>query len=277
MLKIAIQKSDRISEGFLDLLSKCNFEVDKNHSKLYCKLNDLPIELYFIRGSDISSLLEEKFDVAILGKNSFLEYQLDKITSIKRELKFAKCRISFAGKAINNIDLNNKIIATSYVNILQRYLDNNKINAKIIKMNGSVETAIELNIADIIFDIVQTGSTLLEHGLIEYFKVLDSEATMIVKNNFQSDVLDKLLFRIDAILNGKPSKYIMFNLKKSLLDDLLKILPAGKSPTILNLIDPNYCAIHTLCNEDEIWNISENLQKNGAEDILISNIDLRFL
>lgn len=277
MLKIAVQKSDRISKGFLDLLTKCGLKIEGNRSKLYCKFNELPIELYFVRGSDAPALLEDKFDVAILGKDSFLEYRLDKISGIKKELGFAKCSLSFAGKDKNKNDLDGKTIATSYINILQGYLSKNKIDAKIVEMNGSVESSIELGIADFIFDIVQTGSTLLQHGLVEYFKVIDLEAVMIAKNGFVSEILDKLLFRVNAVLNGRPYKYVMFNLKRTLFDNIIKVLPSGKSPTIVDLIDKNYCAVHTLCNENEIWDICEKLQKNGAQDILVSDIDLRFL
>ena len=277
MLKIAVQKSDRITKGFLDLLNKCGLKIEGNQSKLYCRFNELPIELYFIRGSDISSLLENKFDVAILGQDSFLEYQLNKVAIIKKELDFAKCRLSFAGKNINSNNLNGKIIATSYVNILQDYLNKNDINAKIVEMNGSVESSIELGLANVIFDIVQTGSTLLQHGLTEMQKVLDLQAILIVKKEFHNQILDKLLFRINAVLNGKPCKYVMFNLKQDLLNQIINVLPAGKSPTVLNLADKSYCAIHTLCSENEIWDLCEKLQKNGAEDILVSDVDLRFL
>ncbi|QED23610.1 ATP phosphoribosyltransferase [Candidatus Deianiraea vastatrix] len=275
MLKIAVQKSDRISKGFLELLNKCGLNIDGNHSKLYCKFNELPIELYFVRGCDIPALLENKFDLAILGTDSFFEYNLHKTCQIKKELGFAKCRLSLAGKT--NVNLQNSIIATSYVNILQNYLTEQNINAKIVQMNGSVESSIELSLANVIFDIVQTGSTLLQHGLTEFEKVLDLQAILITKNGFQNDVFDKLLFRINAVLNAKPSKYIMFNLKKDLLNNILNIMPAGKSPTILDLADKNYCAIHALCNENDIWDISEKLQKHGAEDIVVSDVNLRFL
>lgn len=277
MLKIAVQKSDRIAQGFLDLLSKCGLKAEGNRSKLYCKFMELPIELYFVRGCDIPALLDNKFDIAVLGQDSFLEYELNEVTQIKKELNFAKCRLSFAGRNVKDMDLRNKIIATSYINILESYLMRNSIDAKIIQMNGSVESSIELGLADIIFDIVQTGSTLLQHGLIELQKVLDLQAILITKNEFQNEILDKLFFRMNAVLNGRPCKYLMFNLARDLLNPIIDILPAGKSPTILDLADKNYCAIHTLCNEDEIWDLCEKLQKNGAEDILVTDIDLRFL
>ena len=277
MLKIAVQKSDRISKGFLELLAKCGLKIEGNQSKLYCKFSELPIELYFVRGSDIPALLENKLDVAVLGQDSFLEYRLGKITSIKKELGFAKCRLAFAGKDKDNANFNGKTIATSYVNILQDYLNKTKIDAKIVQMSGSVESSIELGLADTIFDIVQTGSTLLQHGLLEYAKALDLEAVLIAKNGFQSEILNNLLFRINAVLNGKPCKYVMFNLKRDLLDNIVKALPAGKSPTVLNLANEDYCAIHTLCSENEIWDVCEKLRHNGAEDILVSDVNLRFL
>jgi ATP phosphoribosyltransferase len=288
MLKIAVQKSDRISKGFLELLNKCGLKIETNQSSLYCKFSELPIELFFVRGSDISALMQSKFDVAVIGKDSFLEYGLNEHSQIKKDLDFAKCRLCFAGKKpqffkdFQPSDLNHKTIATSYVNILKNYLDDNKINAKIVQMNGSVESAIELELADVICDIVQTGSTLLQHGLVEFATILNLQAVLITTNNFSQNnsnlqILNDLLFRINAVVNAKPCKYIMFNLKRDLLDSILAILPAGKSPTLLDLADKNYYAVHTLCTEAEIWDTCKRLQQNGAEDILVSDINLRFL
>jgi len=280
MLKIAIQKSDKISRGFLDLLAKCGIKIDETQSRLYYKFLELPIELYFVRGLDIPTLLQNKFDVAILGKDSFLEHNLEEITEIKKDLNFAKCRLSFAGRSndiATIVDLNNKKIATSYTNILSEVLRKNNVNAKIIEMNGSVESAIELQIADVIFDIIQTGSTLIQHGLREYFKEMDLEAVFIAKKNFQSEILDELLFRIHAVISGSDSKYIMFNLEKSRINEIIAILPSQKSPTILELANKNYCAMHTLCSKKEIWQTAKNLQKLGAEDIIVSDVNLRFI
>ncbi len=283
MLKIAVQKSERISKPFLDLLAKCGLKTEGIQSKLYYKFSQLPIELYFIRGSDIPALLKENFDIAILGKDSFLEYKLAEFCEITKNLGFAKARLSFAGKSgeFSKSAINGKRIATSYSNILENFLKENNISAQIIEMQGSVESSIKLEISDIILDIVQTGSTLLEHGLSEYFPIMELEAIMVQKlisnNTSASETLNKLLFRINAVLNGKPCKYVMFNLKKSLIPKIITILPSGKSPTILNLANEEYCAIHTLCNENELWETCEVLQKSGAQDILISDIDLRFL
>jgi ATP phosphoribosyltransferase len=277
MLKIAVQKSERVSKGFLDLLSKCGLNIEGVGSKLYYKFSELPIELYFVRGADIPALLQSNFDIAILGMDSFLEYNLDGVSSIQKKLGFAKCRLSFCGRGDMDQNLNGKTIATSYLNILNQYLLNEKIDAKIVEMSGSVESSIELGIANVIFDIVQTGSTLIQHGLHEYFKVLNLEAIMITKNGFESEILKKLMFRINAVLNGKNSKYLMFNLERSRIQNVLNVLPFGTSPTILDLADQTCCAIHTLCNEGEIWNVCESLQNQGARDIIITDIDLRFL
>jgi len=280
MLKIAVQKSERISKPFLELLSQCGLKVEGLNSKLYYKFDQLPIELFFIRGSDIPTLLKENFDIAILGKDSFFEYNLPDFCEIVKNLGFAKARLSFAGKAMNSFtknDLNGKKIATSYPAILQNYLKKNQIDAQIVQMQGSVESSIKLEISEIILDIIQTGSTLLQHSLCEYFPIMELEAVMVSKKGFNSEILEKLLFRINAVLNGKPCKYVMFNLEKTLVETIISLLPAGKSPTILNLANQNFCAIHTLCNEDEIWEICEILQKNGAMDILISDVNLRFL
>jgi ATP phosphoribosyltransferase len=280
MLKVAVQKSERISKPFLELLSKCGLKIEGANSKLYYKFDQLPIELFFIRGSDIPTLLKENFDLAILGKDSFFEYNLPEFCEIQKNLGFAKARLSFAGKTAENFmknDLNGKKIATSYPTILENYLDENQIDAQTVEMHGSVESSIKLGISDLILDIIQTGSTLLQHSLCEYFPIMELEAVIVTKKGFNSEILEKLLFRINAVLNGKPCKYVMFNLKKSLVEAVVLLLPAGKSPTILNLANEDFCAIHTLCNEDEIWKTCEILQKNGAQDILISDINLRFL
>lgn len=280
ILKIAVQKSDRISQDFLELLKSCGLSINGTQKKLYCKLEELPIELYFFRGNDIPSLLENKFDLAVLGKDSFFEYKLSKKTKIVKNLGLSKCHLSFAGKEKSTDfelkKLNNKTIATTYSNILQDFLKENNIKAKIIKMNGSVETSIELGVADYIFDIVQTGSTLIQQGLNELKKVIDLEAVLIAKNTFSSSVLTKLLTRIDAVQTGKQQKYVMFNIKKTLLNKVIKILPSVNSPTVLNLANSNYVAIHTLCCEKDVWDLCEKLRQNGAEGIIVSSIDLMF-
>ena len=280
-LKIAVQKSDRIANDFLDLMKDCGLNTYGVQKKLYCKIAELPIELYFVRGSDIPSLLQNQFDLAVLGEDSFLEYKLDKITNIAKRLNFAKCHLSFAGKNINKNNFNltileNKNIATTYTSILQNFLDTKKISANIVKMNGSVETSIELGFADFIFDIVQTGSTLFQQGLIECQRILNLEALLIVKNGFSSQILTKLLTRINAVLLGKQQKYIMFNLKKELLTRILPMLPSANSPTILNLANSDYVAIHTLCEKTKIWEICEQLKAEGAEGIIINDVGLMF-
>ena len=178
-LKIAVQKSDRIADDFLSLLSNCGLQTSGAIKKLYCNFIDFPLEIYFVRGSDIPVLMQKQFNVAVLGMDSFLQHQMDTDTEIVRKLGFSKCHLSFAGKnSDENWDvrqLQNRTIATSYTNILQDFLDKNGIKSNIVKMSGSVETSIELGFADYIFDIVQTGSTLVHLGLTKKKKVLNLE------------------------------------------------------------------------------------------------------
>ena len=279
-LKIAVQKSDRISNDFLNLLSNCGLSTGGVMKKLYCNFVDFPLEIYFVRGNDVPVLMQEQFDIAVLGMDSFLQYQMAENTEIVRKLGFSKCHLSFAGK--NNCEnwdikqLQNKTIATSYTNILQDFLDKNDIKSNIVKMSGSVETSIELGFADYIFDIVQTGSTLMQQGLVELKNVLNLEAVLIKNKNFSNEILDDLLMRIDAVLLGKKQKYLMFNLKKDLVDKIKSVLPSVNSPTILDLIDSDYVAIHTLCEKDKIFEICKKLKEFGAEGIIVSDINLMF-
>ena len=277
-LKIAVQKSDRIANDFLNLLTNCGLQTNGAMKKLYCNFVDFPLEIYFVRGGDIPVLMQEQFDIAVLGMDSFLQYQMANNAEIVRQLGFSKCHLSFAGKnSCQNWgiqQLKDKTIATSYTNILQDFLDKNGITSNIVKMSGSVETSIELGFADYIFDIVQTGSTLMQQGLTELKSVLNLEAVLIKNKDFSSEILDDLLMRIDAVLLGKQQKYLMFNLKKDLVDNIKSILPSANSPTILNLIDSDYVAIHTLCEKNKIFELCKELKKIGAEGIIVSDINL---
>lgn len=279
-LKIAVQKSERIANDFLNLLTNCGLQTSGTMKKLYCNFIDFPLEIYFVRGGDIPVLMQGQFDVAVLGMDSFLQYQMANSAEIVRQLGFSKCHLSFAGKnSGENWDiqqLQDKTIATSYTNILQDFLDKNNINSNIVKMSGSVETSIELGFADYIFDIVQTGSTLMQQGLIELKNVLNLEAILIKNKNFSNEILDDLLMRIDAVLLGKKQQYLMFNLKKDLVEKIKSILPSANSPTILNLIDSDYVAIHTLCEKNKIFEICKKLKDFGAEGIIVSDINLMF-
>ena len=279
-LKIAVQKSDRIANDFLSLLSNCGLQTSGTMKKLYCNFVDFPLEIYFVRGGDIPVLMQEQFDIAVLGMDSFLQYQMANNAEIVRQLGFSKCHLSFAGKnSCQKWDiqqLQDKTIATSYTNILQDFLDKNGIKSNIVKMSGSVETSIELGFADYIFDIVQTGSTLMQQGLTELKSVLNLEAVLIKNKDFSSNILDDLLMRIDAVLLGKKQQYLMFNLKKDLVEKIKSILTSANSPTILNLIDSDYVAIHTLCEKDKIFELCKELKKSGAEGIIVSDINLMF-
>ncbi len=278
-LRIAIQKSDRISNDFLNLLENCGLQTS-GYKKLCCSFLDFPLEIYFVRGADIPVLIHRQFDVAVLGMDSFLEYKMEEKTEIVRKLGFSKCHLSFAGRGVYKnwdiLQVQNSTIATSYTNILRDFLEKNNINASIVKMSGSVETSVELGFADYIFDIVQTGSTLMQQGLKELKKVLNLEAVLIKNKDFSSEILNDLIARIDAVLLGKKQKYLMFNLKKDLVNDIKNVLPSINSPTILNLIDSDYVAIHTLCKKDKIFEVCKKLKEFGAEGIIVSDINLMF-
>ena len=279
VLKILVEKSDRISKDFLSLLSRCGFKTNENANKLYCNLDELPVEIYFVRGVDIPTLLENRFDIAVMGLSAVWEFNLlEKNIEILKKLNYSNCRLSFAGKDLADLPngLNGKTIATTYTNILSKYLKENSIDAKIVKLNGSVESSIRIGIADYIFDIVQTGSTLAQSGLIEILPVYNSEAVIIQKSGFKSDALNKIMFRLNAVLQQQSYKYIMFNIKKDLLPEITKMLPAGRSPTILDLVDKDYNAVQTMCEERRVWDICEKIKNIGAEDILVMDIDLKF-
>lgn len=275
MLKIAVQKSDRISKGFLDLLQKCGLSGG-DKSKLYCKIEGLPIEIYFVRGSDIPALIANKFDVCVIGKDSFLEYELTNVGEIKQTLGFAKCRLCIAGSSREIVWGNGVKIATSYPNILSDFLTKQNLKADIVRMNGSVESSIKLGIADYICDIVQTGSTLIENNLYEIAEVKKLEAVLIATNNYSNSILQTLLTRINAVINATQSKYLMFNVKKENLSDVLNCLPSSKSPTVIPLALNTHYAVHTICNSDSIWGVVESISNLGGEDVLVSDINLKF-
>lgn len=276
-LKIAVQKSDRIAKDFISLLQKCDIQMEETKTKLYCKYKELPIEIFFIRGIDIQNLMLKNFDCAVIGEDTFLENKMIDRCEIIKRLDFSKCHISIAGlldKNFNIQKLQNKRIATTYTNILQDCLQKYNISAEIIKLNGSVETSIDLNIADYIFDIVQTGETLKQQGLTELQKMLNFEAILIKNKTFSNEILDELIYRIDAVLLSKKYQYIMFNLQKKHLDKIKQVLPSGQSPTILNLIDENYVAIHSLCEKNKIFAICKELKNIGANNIIVSDVNL---
>jgi ATP phosphoribosyltransferase len=278
-LKIAVQKSGRLNEDSLQLLKDCGIRVDNGKDQLKVTVPNFPIEILYLRNSDIPQYLEDGIvDVAVLGENLLIEKQ--KEVDIVKRLGFSKCRVSLAiPKDVENNSLSyfeGKKIATSYPNTLSAFLKKNNINAEIHTISGSVEIAPNIGLADGICDIVSSGSTLFKNGLKETEVILKSEAVLVksLKINIkQEEILDRLLFRIEAVLRAKNTKYILMNVPNDKIQEVSKILPVLKSPTILPLSEKGWSSLHSVIEEEEFWNVIDQLKNAGAEGILIVPID----
>jgi ATP phosphoribosyltransferase len=282
-LKIAVQKSGRLSEKSLQLLQECNIKLTNGNRKLISVSSNFPIEILYLRDDDIPQCINDGVaDIGIVGENEFLERSYSLKTY--KNLGFAKCRLSLAIPKSEKYDsleyFQNKKIATSYPFILKSFLDKNKINAKIHQISGSVEISPGIGLADAIFDIVSSGSTLIGNGLKEVEKVMDSEAVIIGRENLnsqKSEILNQLIFRINSVQKAKSNKYILLNAPNDKLEDIIKILPGMKSPTIMPLVDDNWCSLHSVVNEDKFWEVIDQLKANGAEGILVIPIEKMIL
>ncbi|WP_339611194.1 ATP phosphoribosyltransferase [uncultured Planktosalinus sp.] len=278
-LKIAIQKSGRLSEKSIKLIQECGIKISNGERKLKAESSNFPIEILFLRDDDIPQYVEQGVaDIGILGENEV--WEKDKIVTVVSKLGFANCKLSLAiPKDENYTDSSNfsgKRIATSYPNILQKYFDAKKITVEIEEIGGSVEIATGIGLADAVFDIVSTGSTLLMNGLKEVEVVTKSEAVLISNTKLTSqkqEILDRLLFRINAVKNGNDNKYILLNCPVKALDQITKLIPGMKSPTILPLANKEWCRLHSGVKEDEFWDVIDQLKAHGAEGILVVPIE----
>lgn len=278
-LKIAIQKSGRLNEDSLKLLKDCGIAINNGKDQLKVVVDNFPMEILYLRNSDIPQYLEDgTVDIAIVGENLLIEKQ--KQVEIVQQLGFSKCKVSLAvPKEVEDNSLeyfNGKKIATSYPVTLQNYLDKKNIKAEIHTISGSVEIAPNIGLADGICDIVSSGSTLFKNGLRETQVILKSEAVLVKSlqlNTEQEEILSKLLFRINAVLRAKNSKYILLNVPNEKLDAVTNILPVLKSPTILPLAEKGWSSLHSVIDENQFWEVIDELKTAGAEDILIVPID----
>jgi ATP phosphoribosyltransferase len=278
-LKIAIQKSGRLSESSLRLLKECGIEFDNGLNKLKAEAHNFPLEVFFLRDDDIPQYVEDGVaDIGIVGENVLLEKNRN--VHVVDKLGFGKCRLSVAvpkEKKFKSIkDLEGLRIATSYATILSKYLKKNKIKAEIHEISGSVEIAPGIGLADAICDLVSSGSTLFTNGLKEVEIILRSEAVLVATKNLsaeKNEILNKLLFRINALRAAKHNKYILLNAPNKKLDTICKILPGMKSPTILPLAEKGWSSVHSVVKEDEFWEIIEKLKANGAQGILVVPIE----
>lgn len=278
-LKIAIQKSGRLNQDSLKLLKDCGLAINNGKDQLKVVVNNFPVELLYLRNSDIPQYLEDgTADIGIVGENLLIEKQ--KQVETVQKLGFSKCKVSLAvPKEIEDNSLkyfNGKKIATSYPVTLQKYLDEQNIKAEIHTISGSVEIAPNIGLADGICDIVSSGSTLFKNGLRETQVILKSEAVLVKSSKLTSEqesILEKLLFRIKAVLRAKNSKYILLNVPNEQIAEVTDILPVLKSPTILPLAEEGWSSLHSVIDENQFWEVIDELKAAGAEDILIVPID----
>ena len=282
-LKIAIQKSGRLNEDSIKILKEAGIEFNNGLNKLKAEAVNFPLEVFFLRDDDIPQYIEDGVaDIGIVGENVVIEK--NKEVKIVDRLGFGKCRLSIAipknQKYKGLSDLEGKRIATSYSTVLSKYLKKNKINSEIHEISGSVEIAPSIGLADAICDLVSSGSTLFTNGLKEVEVILKSEAVLIANNNLaeeQLSILEKLIFRINAVKKAKSNKYILLNAPNKNLEAICKILPGMKSPTILPLADKGWSSVHSVVNENEFWDIIEKLKEKGAEGILVVPIEKMIL
>jgi len=278
-LKIAIQKKGRLNEESLKLLKDSGINVQNVKDQLKVTVDNFPIEILYLRNSDIPQYLENgTIDVAIVGENLLIEKQ--KKVQIVKKLGFSKCKVSLAvPKDIEDDSLdyfNGKKIAKSYPVTLQNYLNENNIKADIQVISGSVEIAPNIGLGDGICDIVSSGNTLFKNGLRETQVILNSEAVLVKSlklDEAREETLSKLIFRINAVLRAKSSKYILLNVPNTRIEAVTSILPVLKSPTILPLAEKGWSSLHSVIDENEFWNVIDELKEAGAEDILIVPIN----
>ncbi|MBO7117972.1 MAG: ATP phosphoribosyltransferase [Bacteroidales bacterium] len=279
MLKIALQSKGRLNEESLSLLASIGINVDEPKRKFISKARNFAIETLFLRDDDIPLVVASgTASLGIVGLNEVAEKKAD--VQIVKKLGFGGCRISLAIPKADKYEglayFQGKRIATSYPNILKDFLDRNGINANIELITGSVEIAPAAGIADCIFDIVSSGSTLVSNGLVEVERVFESEAVLIADKNLSEEdrtTLDEILFRIDSHLLSNGKKYLLMNIPTAALDEAVKILPAMRSPTVMPLASEGWCSLHSVVEADTLWEKVRLLKAIGAEGILVIDLD----
>lgn len=282
-LRIAIQKSGRLQEGSLALLKESGLVFSNGREQLKTQVRNFPAEILFLRDDDIPQYIEDHVaDVGVIGENVRLEK--GKNNDLIKRLDFAKCRLSLAvpkAEEYKGIDFfQGKNIATSYPNIVRKFLAQNKITAGIHEISGSVEIAPGIGLADAICDIVSTGSTLLSNGLKEVEVVLQSEAVLVADpelSETKKTILEKLLFRIEAVQSAKNNKYILLNCPNDSVEKITSVIPGMKSPTVMPLSRKGWSSLHSVVNENDFWEKIDQLKSFGAEGILVIPIEKMIL
>ena len=279
MIKIAIQKSGRLNQYSLNLLKDCGILIENEKDQLKVVSRNFPIEVFFLRNSDIPQYLKDGvIDLAIIGEN--LLYEKGNDIEVIENLGFSKCRVSLAipkNSSISNLkQLNGKKIATSYPNTLNSFLNKNNIKCETHIINGSVEIAPNIGLADAICDIVSSGSTLFKNNLKELTTILNSEAVLVISPKVKSnrlEIINKIRFRIKSVLRAKNSKYILMNAPNNKIEEIGSILPVLKSPTIMPLAKSGWSSVHSVIEDDSFWDVIDKLKDAGAEGIIVCPIE----
>jgi ATP phosphoribosyltransferase len=282
-IRIAVQKSGRLSDDSLKLFKECGIKFESGGSKLRSISSNFPIEFLFLRDDDIPGYVEDGVaDLGVVGLNVLMEHT--RKVDIVKELGFSKCRLSLAiprGETYTDLSqFEGKSIATSYPNLTNQFLQKNGVNAEMHEISGSVEIAPSIGLAEGICDIVSTGGTLLSNGLKEVATVFQSQAVMISNNALSAEkqaILNKLLFRIDSVQRGQNAKYVVLNVQEQNIEKVTALLPGMKSPSVLPLATKGWFSLHSVIEENDFWNIIENLRDAGAEGILVLPIEKMIL
>lgn len=282
-LKLAIQKSGRLNEDSMRLLKECGIDISNGVNKLKADASNFPIEVFFLRDDDIPQYVQDGVaDIGFVGEN--VVYEKAKKLEVAYELGFGKCRLSFAVRKGEEFTgpafLAGKKIATSYPVLVQQYLDQHMVSAEIHEISGSVEIAPGIGLADVVCDLVSSGSTLFMNGLKEAETILNSQAVLVKRNNLPAEletILERLLFRMESVKKAKKNKYVLMNAPNAQLDNIIAILPGMKSPTIIPLATEGWSSVHTVIAETDFWNLIEQLKAVGAEGILVIPIEKMIL
>lgn len=278
MLRIAVQSKGRLYDETMEMLSEAGIKLSAVKRSLLVPSRNFPVEILYLRDDDIpDAVATGTADVGIVGYNEVLEKQRD--VKVLKRLGFSRCRLSLAVPNKENYTglewFNGKKVATSYPVILRRFFEEKGINADLHEISGSVEIAPNIGLANAIFDIVSSGSTLVSNNLTEVERVIESEAVLIggkPMSTEKQEVLDELIFRIEAVKAAADKKYVLMNVPRRQLDEVIAILPGIKSPTVLPLADSEWCSVHTVVEEKRFWEIINRLKAAGAEGILVLDI-----
>lgn len=283
MIRIAVQSKGRLADDTMNLLAESDIKINPKRRTLLVQSSNFPLEVLYLRDDDIpQSVATGVADIGIVGKNEYVERGSD--AEIVSHLGFSKCRLSLAIPKTADYNgkqwFNGKTIATSYPAILSKYLNENNIKAEIHVITGSVEISPGIGLADGIFDIVSSGSTLVSNNLKEVEVIMNSEALLIANKKLSKEkrrILSQMLFRFEAVQNAVDKKYVRMNAPKGNLEQIVNVLPGLKSPTIIPLADDEWCSIHTVLSENRFWEIIGKLKELGAQGILVTPIEKMIL